>query len=125
MTGAFHPYGWRNRMRRRNIIAALLFSIFPLIAAPARAEAPARKTVVGIDGQAFTINGKPTYPRRTYNGIKIEGLLLNSRMVQGIFDDANPETCKMWAYSDGPFDAERNTSEFVAAMPLWRKHGLT
>ncbi len=31
---------------------------------------------------------------------KIEGLLFNSRMVQGIFDDLNPETVSRWAYPD-------------------------
>ena len=50
---------------------------------------------------------------------------MNSRMVQGIYDDANPETAKRWAYKDtGKWDAERNTREFLAAMPEWRKHGL-
>ena len=51
--------------------------------------------------------------------------LLNSRMVQGIFDDRNPETVKNWAYPDtGKWDPERNTREFIAAMPDWRRHGL-
>ena len=38
------------------------------------------------------INGEPTYRGHVWNGHKIEGLLMNSRMVQGIFDDLNPET---------------------------------
>jgi hypothetical protein len=60
-----------------------------------------------------------------WNGHRIEGLLLNSRMVQGIFDDINPETRSQWAYLDTKvWDAERNTREFVAAMPEWRRHGL-
>jgi hypothetical protein len=46
-------------------------------------------------------------------------------MVQGIFDDLNPKTVGKWAYPDtGKWDADRNTKEFVAAMPEWRKHGL-
>src|SRR2546422_6134370 len=46
-------------------------------------------------------------------------------MVQGIFDDRNPETVGLWAYPDtGKWDAERNTREFIAAMPPWRQHGL-
>lgn len=46
-------------------------------------------------------------------------------MVQGIFDDLNPETAKRWAYPDtGQWDAERNTREFIAAMPQWKAHGL-
>src|SRR5687767_9286271 len=51
-----------------------------------------RKTVVSIHGDAFHINGQPTYAGRTWQGKRIEGLLLNSRMVQGIFDDLNPMT---------------------------------
>ena len=89
------------------------------------AEAPAQDRRSAIQGDAFLINGKPTYKGRTWNGKKIEGLLLNSRMVQAIFDDLNPETRGKWAYPDTEkWDADRNTREFVAAMPEWRKHGL-
>jgi len=85
----------------------------------------ARKTEVSIQGDAFLINGKPTYAGRTWNGRKIEGLLLNSRVVQATFDDLNPETRKRWAYPDTKaWDPERNTKEFLAAMPGWRRHGL-
>jgi hypothetical protein len=90
-----------------------------------RLSAQNRKTEVAISGDAFLINGKPTYAGRRYKGLKIEGLLLNSRMVQGIFDDANPETRGKWKYPDtGVWDPERNTREFIAAMPEWRRHGL-
>ncbi len=85
----------------------------------------ARQTHVTIHGEMFHINGRPTYAGREYNGKKIEGLLMNSRMVQGIFDDRNPETVPRWAYPDtGRWDAQRNTREFIAAMPTWRDHGL-
>jgi hypothetical protein len=57
--------------------------------------------------------------------MKVEGLLMNSRMVQGIFDDLNAETREQWAYPDTKrWDPERNTREFIAAMPEWRRHGL-
>ena len=83
------------------------------------------RTTVSIAGDEFHINGKPTYAGRTWNGHKIQGLLLNSRMVQGIFDDRNTNTVSRWAYPDtGKWDAERNTREFLAAMPEWRTHGL-
>lgn len=82
------------------------------------------KTVVSIQANTFHINGQPTYAGRTWRGMKIEGLLLNSRMVQGVFDDANPQTAAMWSYPDSPWDPDRNTREFVQAMPLWRRHGL-
>lgn len=83
------------------------------------------QTAVTIDGDGFRINGRLTYEGRTWQGHRIEGLLFNARMVQGIFDDLNPETSGQWAYPDtGSWDAERNTREFIAAMPEWRRHGL-
>ena len=92
---------------------------------PVSADAPRGRTVVSIRGEQFFINGRPTYEGRAWNGSRIEGLLLNSRMVQGIFDDLNPETVANWAYPDtGRWDPERNTREFLAAMPEWRRHGL-
>ena len=84
-----------------------------------------RQTEISIDGDRFLINGRPTYTGRSYKDMRIEGLLLNARMIQGIFDDLNPETRARWAYPDtGKWDPERNTREFVAAMPEWRRHGL-
>jgi hypothetical protein len=86
---------------------------------------PRRHTRVEIRGEMFYINGRPTYAGRNWNGHRIEGLLMNSRMVQGIFDDLNPETAGLWAYPDTRrWDAERNTREFLEAMPQWREHGL-
>src|SRR5215510_8487717 len=84
----------------------------------------ARRTVVGIDGREFVVNGHPTYEGRSYDGMRVQGLLFNSRMVQGIFDDRNPETRGRWNYPDGPWDPERNTREFIAAMPSWKAQGL-
>jgi hypothetical protein len=84
-----------------------------------------RMTEVAIDGEKFFINGDPTYIGRRWNGHRVEGLLFNSRMVQGVFDDLNPATRGLWTYPDtGQWDAQRNTREFIEAMPLWHKHGL-
>lgn len=83
------------------------------------------KTNVSIQADKFLINGIPTYKDRSWQGYPMEGLLMNSRMVQGIFDDLNPETTAMWKYPDtGKWDPDRNTKEFIKAMPEWRKHGL-
>ncbi len=84
-----------------------------------------RKTIIGIRGEQFLINGKPTYEGRSWKGLRIEGLLLNSRMVQGIFDDQNSETSNLWAYPDTKkWDPGRNTAEFVKNMKTWRDNGL-
>jgi hypothetical protein len=83
------------------------------------------KTTLSISGNQFFINGKPTYEGRYYNGKKIEGLLMNSRMVQGIFDDLNNETKHHFKYSDtNTWDADRNTTEFITAMSEWKSNGL-
>jgi hypothetical protein len=84
-----------------------------------------RRTEVEIRSDAFWINGRPTYAGRSWRGRKVEGLLFNARLVQGLFDDLNPVTRSRWAYADtGHWDPQRNTREFVAAMPAWRDHGL-
>ena len=82
-------------------------------------------TKVSILGEKFFINGKPTFNGRSWSGVSVEGLLPNSRMVQGVFDDLNAETVSKWKYPDtGEWDANRNTDEFIAAMGEWRMHGL-
>ncbi len=92
---------------------------------PSAPAPPARRTTVSISGDEFLINGTPTYAGRTWRGLKIQGLLLNARTVQAAFDDRNPDTVKRWAYPDtGRWDPERNTREFLAAMPVWRSYGL-
>ena len=91
----------------------------------ASAAAGSRATSIGIAGNEFLINGTSTYPGRSFRGGKIQGLLFTSRMVNCIINDQNPETRGMWSYRDGPWDPERNTSEFIAALPLYKSHGLT
>ncbi|MBG0860070.1 MAG: hypothetical protein IQL11_11235 [Bacteroidales bacterium] len=84
-----------------------------------------RSTVVEIREDQFYINGSPTYDGRYWKDLRIEGLLLNSRMVQGIFDDLNRETISNWEYPDTKkWDPDRNTAEFVGNMENWYKHGL-
>ena len=69
------------------------------------------KTIVTIEGNDFYINGKITLKGINLDNISIEGLLPNSRMVQGIFDDLNPETRQLWKYPDtGIWDPDRNTN---------------
>jgi hypothetical protein len=108
-------------------LLALSFASAIILETPhGRASLPiVRKTEASIQGDRFFLNGRPTYEGRIWQGHRIEGLLMNSRMVQGNFDDLNPETRPNWVYPDtGKWDAERNTREFVASMPEWRKNGL-
>lgn len=103
----------------------LSLTLIAILLACSLAHSAEPRTRVSIIGAVFHINEQPTYPGRTWNGKKIEGLLFNSRMVQATFDDLNPQTRERWAYSDTKaWDADRNLREFLAAMPEWRKHGL-
>lgn len=79
----------------------------------------AGQTVVSTEGDRFLINGRPTYP-----GTRIEGRLMNSRMVQATFDDLNPETCTRWDRPGEPWDADRNTDAFIAQLPTYHAQGL-
>ena len=84
-----------------------------------------RKTKIEIKGTKFYLGGAPTYPGVFWQGSEIEGMLLNTRMVQGIFDDKNPKTAHYWVYPDtGVWDPDRNTTEFIEAMPIWKEHGV-
>jgi hypothetical protein len=98
---------------------------FLALTAATLSAAPVRKASLSIQGDRFLINGQPTYRGRRYKGMRIEGLLMNTRMVQGTFDDLNPETRSRWVYPDTKlWDPDRNTREFIAAMPEWRRHGV-
>ena len=105
------------------LLCGFLMLSYPALAAdPA---SPPAHSEVSIVGDEFHINGKPTYAGREWHGKKIQGLLLNARLVQGIFDDRNSNTVSRWAYPDtGKWDWDRNTREFLAALPLWRTNGL-
>ena len=83
-----------------------------------------RQTTVSIEGDRFRINGQPSYPGRMARGLSLEGLLLNSRMVQATFDDLNPDTVRMWDGPDGKWDPEANTDRFLARLPEYREAGL-
>jgi hypothetical protein len=103
---------------RREFLSAALATQIPVHRA-------AHSSHIQIKADKFYVNGQATYAGRVWKGHSIEGLLLNSRVVQGIFDDENPQTVSRWAYPDtGKWDPNRNTDEFLAAMPHWRRHGL-
>jgi hypothetical protein len=115
-------------MMRLSIIPILL--AFFVISLSFELRAEERKTEISIKGAKFLINDKPTYQGITWKNpqgkeVSMEGLLMNARLVQGIFDDLNPETRDKWAYKDtGKWDPDRNTNEFIEAMESWRQHGL-
>jgi hypothetical protein len=81
-----------------SLLSIAFFTVLTVISLETWAQK--RKTNVSIQGEQFYINGELTYKGRYWKGHKIEGLLFNSRMVQGIFDDLNPETRNKFKYPD-------------------------
>jgi hypothetical protein len=75
----------------------------------ARAQTCLAATRIQIDGRNFRINGALTYPNSL-----AQGLLMNVRMVNSVFEDALlPD-----------FDSEENTAELVAMIPEYVSLGI-
>lgn len=74
-------------------------------------EAPAytARTRLTLDGPRFRLNGSLTYP-----GQPAQGLLLNVRMANSVFEDGGRPS----------FDPDRNTAEFVGRMQDYVSHGV-
>ena len=81
-------------------------------------------TEVSIRAENFLINGTPSHAGRHFRGRSITGKLFIARMANATVDDRNPATIGAWCYADGPWSAERNVTEFIAALPLYRRSGL-
>ncbi|MCA9171226.1 MAG: hypothetical protein KDB23_26315, partial [Planctomycetales bacterium] len=67
------------------------------------------RTHVSIQDGHWHINGHVTNP-----GAAAEGLLLNTRMVNAVFEDM----------SNADFDANTNTDELIATLPAYSRSGL-
>ena len=70
-------------------------------------------TEVAIEGGRWTINGVVTHA-----GARAEGLLMNVRMINAVFDDANEST------RPAGFDPQANTEAMVAKVPEYVSHGV-
>ena len=91
------------------LIAFPSLVISPIDTAAAELNRPARKTRVQIARNQWTINGRVTYP-----GARAEGLLMNVRMVNSIFEDRKRPD----------FDADANTAAFIARIPDYAACGV-
>ena len=83
-------------------------------------------TEISIEGDKFLVNGTPTNEATTFRGVSMEGLMMNSRMANAVFDDDNEFTRHLWAYTDNEkWDADRNTNELVEMLPTYMSKGLS
>ena len=93
-----------NRPRLTTLTGLILCSL-----APPNPAADKPSTEVSLVDGRWHINGRVTYP-----GSKAEGLLMNVRMVNAVFEDAKrPE-----------FDAKANTDRFIKQIPAYVDHGV-
>lgn len=79
------------------------------------------KTSLNIIGKDFYINGKLAYSEITDSG-HAKGLLMNSRFIQGVFNDQVDK--KRFDRFGKEFNPDRNTDALISAMPKWYKYGL-
>jgi CubicO group peptidase (beta-lactamase class C family) len=86
------------------------FSLLILVSGLSRAASPLPRTRVEIANTRWLVNGRPTNP-----GSAVEGLLMNVRMVNAVFEDRakHPE-----------FDADANTSRFIDRIPGYAAQGV-
>ena len=109
---------------KKNILF-IIAMLFIAMSCAQQQEKFTAQTQVSIVGEEFYINSVPTFEGLTWRGYNIQGLLPNSRMVNATFDDKNSETVGKWAYPDTKvWDADRNTDEFIAQLPNYRRHNL-
>ncbi|MBL7152920.1 MAG: hypothetical protein ISS79_04335 [Phycisphaerae bacterium] len=94
------------------VISLATIAIAALTSAEVHASS-ARKELgharVSIKGSRWHLNGRPTYP-----AAEAEGLLMNVRMVNAVFEDRKRPD----------FDAEKNTDRFIAAIPEYAAQGV-
>lgn len=80
------------------------------------------KTNLTISGENFLINGKLVYSEIEGSNPQMHGLLMNARLIQGIFDDKADAT--RFNRFGMTFDPEKNTNALIAALPEWYRYGL-
>ena len=81
------------------------------------------ETTISISGKNFYINNKKTYSSSTFP--HVPGLLINSRMINAIFNNSNTEYNYLFEYPDtGKWDPIRNVNEFIGNLSLYKSYGL-
>ena len=103
--------GFFMKITRRSLLANSM-ACATAVLAPPPAAAYGRTRVEIVDGK-WRLNG-----RVTYAGAAAEGLLMNVRMVNAVFEDANRRTAPR------EFDPGRNTQSFLQQAPEYFAHGI-
>eukprot|EP00040_Diaphanoeca_grandis_P030202 m.178133 g.178133 ORF g.178133 m.178133 type:complete len:386 (-) comp31926_c1_seq1:304-1461(-) len=102
------------------MLAMSVTAIEHAVADSARSHAVSTTVSIDRDSVKWFLNGKPSN-----EGSAAEGLLLNARLIQGVFDDDNASTVGNWAYPDTKvWDADRNTDELAGNLSAFAAAGM-
>lgn len=78
---------------------------------------------VTLDGSRFRFDGELTYTDNPAGRVEVQGLLMNARFIQGVFDDtAAPQRFARFGFQ--AWDPESQTDRLMAALPAWHGWGL-
>ena len=81
------------------------------------------QTTVSIVGENFYVNNEITY--KGASNSNVQGLLINSRMINAIFDNSATKYNYLFEYPDtGEWDPTRNTHEFVGNLSKYKEYGM-
>lgn len=80
------------------------------------------KTNFTMEGDRFLINEKLTYSEFDNCPVKYQGLLMNARFIQGVFDDKS-DVARFQRFGK-KFNAKKNTEELVDSLQEWYDKGL-
>ncbi len=96
-------------MTRSFCFGLLTVAVTTAVVAAAEPVPNARATAVTIAGGQWRINGRVTYP-----GARAQGLLMNVRMVNAVFEDRQRPN----------FNADANADKFIARIPDYVNQGV-
>lgn len=101
---------------RVRVSLALMLSVACVLFCCDSRKLPVHNTTVSIEGRNWMIDGVPML-----NGSPAEGLLVNVRMVNAVFEDSGPVASD---HLPPDFDPDKNTLQFIEKIPDYYAHGV-
>lgn len=103
------------QVAKKNIFFTGVLVLSVILSGCSSSRHTSNRTKISIEENRWLINGQPVN-----KGSSAEGLLMNVRMVNAVFEDTGPARINL---APG-FDPEKNTGRFVAQVPDYVAHGV-